>query len=307
MDGFISDEEAAKLDAEDGFISDADAAALDEGPSALERYGRGALKALPAAGAMFGGAAGTIMGIPSGPGAIATGLGGAGLGMAAGESLKNIGERYIFGDEKTRDDIYAGPAKAAVEGVTYEMGGQVIGALPGALKSGYNKLNNTLASKIGEGLDYAPKSNSEEILNAAKSLGIDDVPKGVTSSNPSFQQTESGLSQSGSFPAIKTRQQYNNYFKGLDDASGKIEGLKSPESSFTIGGNIQKDLSDQINASREPVSKMYDDLVPHMQKIPVNEKVVNKAFGALKRDPKFLTQDGQAILEGYKQIVKRTT
>lgn len=96
-------------------------------PGMGERIARGALRALPAAGAMFGGATGTILGMPAGPGAIATGVAGAGLGMAAGESLKNIGEHFIFGDEKTRSDIYAGPAKAALDGVTAEMGGQVIG------------------------------------------------------------------------------------------------------------------------------------------------------------------------------------
>ena len=82
------------------------------GGFSLEGLARGTLKALPVAGAMFGGAAGTVLGVPSGPGAIATGVAGAGLGMAAGESLKNIGEHYL-GDEKTREEIYAGPTKAA--------------------------------------------------------------------------------------------------------------------------------------------------------------------------------------------------
>lgn len=114
-----------------------------------ERLTRATLKSLPAAGAMFGGAAGAVMGLPAGPAAIATGVGGAGLGAATGEALKNLGERYLLGDEKTREDIYAGPAKAALEGVTYEMGGQALGAVPGLIKDSLHGLA-TPTSKAAE-------------------------------------------------------------------------------------------------------------------------------------------------------------
>ena len=265
------------------------------------RTGKAFSKALPAAGAMFGGAAGTIMGVPSGPGAIATGVAGAGLGMAAGESLKNIAEKYLFDEDKTRSDIYGGPAKAALDGATYEMGGQALSAIPGLIKGGVNSAKNLVAKKLGPNLDYTPIANKEAVEGAAKELGL-NVPRGVLTDNPTYQKLESGLSQSGSLPAKGIRDQYADFFKGIDNASSKISDLKTPDSDFSIGSNIQKDLADQVNASREPVSKMYEDLVPHMQKIPVDRGVVNKAFGALKRNPLFLTKDGQEMLQEYKAI-----
>jgi hypothetical protein len=145
-----------------------------EGPGALERYARGTLNALPAAGAMFGGAAGTMLGIPSGPGAIATGLAGAGLGAAGGEALKNIGEHFL-GDEQSRKEIYGGPAKAALDGVTYEMGGQV-------LSKGVGMAADAAApyvQKTGEGARNLAKKFGARALGAErgtiKKLGADKV------------------------------------------------------------------------------------------------------------------------------------
>lgn len=61
---------------------------------AAQEFVRGSVEALPTAGAMFGGAIGAAPGILTGPAAIpvmsAGGMGGAGLGMAGGESLKQI-------------------------------------------------------------------------------------------------------------------------------------------------------------------------------------------------------------------------
>jgi hypothetical protein len=139
-----------------------------------ERWARGALNALPAAGAMFGGAAGTVMGVPAGPGAIATGIAGAGLGMAAGESLKNIGEHFL-GDDKTREEIYAGPAKAALEGMTYEMGGQMLGKGVGHLA----EKAQPFLEDTGEGARKMAKRFGARALGAErgtiKKLGADKV------------------------------------------------------------------------------------------------------------------------------------
>lgn len=94
---------------------------------------QGSLDALPAAGAIGGGVlagAGT-MGLAA--------VGGAGLGAGMGAALKNLGEDYILGKEKTRAEIYGDPALAVLEGGTAEMGGAVAGKV---IAKGLNKVGS---------------------------------------------------------------------------------------------------------------------------------------------------------------------
>lgn len=149
-------------------------------------------------------------------------------------------------------------------------------------------------------MGFPSVENRAAIEAAAKNLGIKDVPKALLTSNPTYQQLESGLAQSGSIPAKGVRDQYNNFFKSLEDASKKISDLKTADSDFASGSKIQSDMAKQVSNARAPVSQMYEDLTPHLKKIEVNEDVVNKAFGALKRNPIFQNQQGRALLEEYK-------
>lgn len=110
------------------------------------------LNALPTAGMIGGGAAagaaGFALPVPGGA-AVGTAIG-SGLGAAGGEALKNLGEKYILGEDKTRAEIYGNPAKGFVDGVSAEMGGQVIGkgidSAPGAVKWATQKVGKIFAS-----------------------------------------------------------------------------------------------------------------------------------------------------------------
>lgn len=92
-------------------------------------YIQGTLNTLPAVGMVGGGmaagAAGFVAPIPGGA-ALGAAAGGS-LGDAAGEALKNLGEKYILGQNKSRSEIYGNPAKGLMEGGAGEMGGQSIG------------------------------------------------------------------------------------------------------------------------------------------------------------------------------------
>lgn len=90
-------------------------------PKAVKGEGfiRGALQALPTAGAIAGGTMGLASPIPGGA------FVGSGLGAAAGKALENFGEK-LLGDEKTYTEAAADPVVAGIEGVTAEMGGQAV-------------------------------------------------------------------------------------------------------------------------------------------------------------------------------------
>lgn len=272
---------------------------------------RTALDALPVVGAVAGGAFGGGAGVVEGMGPLsiplgaAQGVAGASLGAAGGESLKNILKSYLLDEKQTVSDVFKKPAIAAKEGAMWEMGGQAIGAVPGLIKSGAQGVKNFVASKVGPSVEYTPIANKEAVERAASELGL-NLPKAVLTDNPTYQKLESGLSQSGSFPAKSIRDTYNNFYKGLENASSKIADLKTPESDFSIGKAIQKDITDQVSASKAPVKELYDSVVPDLQKIPVDQKVVNKVFGQLKKQPIFQTQDGKAFLQEHKDIILNT-
>ena len=73
-----------------------------------------------------------------GSGPIGT-AGGTVLVTLAGTALKNIGEKYLADEDKTREQVYMDPIKAFPEVYLKEMGGQITGAIGGKI-----------ASKVGE-------------------------------------------------------------------------------------------------------------------------------------------------------------
>ncbi len=190
-------------------------------------------------------------------------------------------------------------------GKSAALGGTIGSAIDGVSSlagKGSDYLKKLASEKLGQNVEFTPAANAQAVEDAAKKLGLDNIPKALLTDNPTYQKMESGLAQSGSIPAKSVRDQYGSFFKGIDDASSKIADLKTPESEFSIGQGIQKNLADKINEMRAPVSEMYNDLTPQLKKIPVDQGVVTKAFGALKRDPLFQTADGKAMLEEYKAI-----
>ena len=278
-----------------------------------EQIGRKVLSTLPVIGAAAGGVVGAGAGLLTGPlapfsssvGAVA----GAGVGGAGGEALKNLIEHYTFGDEKSSSDLITEPLKAGKDMAMYEAGGAALMAAPkviyGGAKNAVDSASKYLTKKAGEGLEYTPIANKDAVEAAARNLNI-EVPKGVLTNNPTYQKLESGLSQSGSIPARDIRKSYESMREGLSKAVNKISDMKTPDSDFALGGEIRKDLIEQVNKNKEPIKELYDNIVPNLQKIPVNNSVVNTVFGNLKKNPIFQTQSGKAFLDEHKGIISNT-
>jgi len=254
---------------------------------------RGSLESLPTAGMLIGGAlgggAGFLAPIPGGS-AIGS-VGGAGLGSAAGESLKQTGLKYLLGDEgpKTTEELYGKLGEAAKEGMFGEMLGQTIAKPLQKLGGKLSEYQDALAEKI--------KQNAPEIKAAAKRLGF-EAPLGFLSENPTVQKLESSLSQSPRMTATPERQAYENVQKGIKSASEKIEGFKTGESDFELGSRLQKGLKSEIQAQREPVAGIYKDINKDLMQIKLQPKITNQNVGILKKDPLFKTKDGQQFLNG---------
>lgn len=254
--------------------------------------------ALPAAGAVGAG----LLATPESMGAATIPAGA--MGYTAGKQLARILDSHIFGEGGGESSLSGQVKQTAgdlLEGGSFEMGGRILGEVPGLLKSGTDSALSSVRAKFGPSLDYSPISNQADVIKSGGELGV-EIPRGVLTDNPNFQKLESGLSQSGSLPAKGVRDQYNNFFKGIDQASDKIADLKTPQSDFSLGASIKDDLAKQVNNARAPVSEMYNNLTPDLQKIPVDAGVVNQTFGTLKRNPIFQTKDGMEALEDAKNV-----
>ena len=142
-------------------------------------------KALPLVGMMAGGAGGTVAGVPTGPGAVASGALGAAAGAAGGEALRQTIGRAIGvqRDQETGKmiSIAEGAKGVGIEGAigaTAELGGRAIAptfnwliAKPlknvAGIVGGYSK-------EMLERIFKRPKETTRAILDAAKDGGAAD-------------------------------------------------------------------------------------------------------------------------------------
>jgi hypothetical protein len=253
--------------------------------------------AVPIVGAM--GAAALAAPETGGFGAIPAGA----LGYAGGKQVAKAMNRYLLGDEQPAvgtGQALANAGKDVRDGLLFEVGGRALSEVPGVAKGAYGSFKDFLRTKMGQGLEYTPIANKAAVEDAARSLNL-DVPRGVLTSNPTFQKLESGLSQNSSAFSTKVRDKYNAFNKGIKDAGEKIADLGVGDR-YSAGAEIKGDLSGQIAKDREVTSGLYNELTPDLQKIQPNQNVINRVFGDLKKNPIFQTKGGKAYLEDAKSV-----
>lgn len=170
MAKFISDAEMEALESKQpkkaNFISDEEMSKLEQLEQPQEESsgitGRGLLKGTLEALPMAGGLAGGFFGTAAGP--VGT-VGGAAAGGYLGKAVQNLGEKYLLGEDKTREDIYVGPVKEAALAAAGEGAGQIALKGIGALGTGIKKTASSL-SRIPEKTmeTYAKKTKDVEKL-----------------------------------------------------------------------------------------------------------------------------------------------
>jgi hypothetical protein len=240
------------------------------------------LSALPLMGTMAGGVAGAISPMPGGA------VIGAGLGGAGGEALKQIGQKYLLGNEAAPlENRISDIAQQGLLGSEQEMGGQLLAKPLQAAGEGLGKYYEAIKDKI--------KPNAPEITAASERLGFSPT-QGMLSENPTLQKMESSLSQSPRPTATEQRQAYENVRKGFGTAAENIEGLKTGESNYKLGSNLKTGLESEVQAAKAPVSELYGDINKDLINIKLQPKINNKSIGILKKDSVFKTKDGKEFL-----------
>lgn len=259
-------------------------ASIQEKPSAFSLSGRGLLKgaveALPMAGGLAGGAIGTV-GMP-GAGTIA----GAGLGAAAGESLRRFVTPYLPGEEGYKTGLGAptnvneakesaknvgegllASGKAGAEMATAEAGGQAVSGL----------VNKLLAVKGAP----AAKEGVEEIMAAGKRLGVKPTA-GMKTKDMLTTGMESSLEQSPSIAGQAVRSETMPVKKGLQSTvEGLLEEATPTTQRASVGGEIKKGIEAKVGEKYAPIKDAYSDLESHMSSISVPDSAKKAATRAI--------------------------
>lgn len=207
---------------------------------------KGTLEALPFAGSLAGGVIGTA-GAP-GLGTIA----GAGLGAGAGKALQNLGERYLLGEEKTREDIYAKPALATLEGATAEMGGQLIGP---ALKIGAEKGAKAL-EKVSETQAFKSTGAMLKDFRSASDKGlISDLgkfikDKKIAGVGTSFEKVSDNANAVRQKAGIKLDEIYKSVEQSIPNIGKRDSGFNPIRDKDEILSSVAEKLGDAEGAKR---------------------------------------------------------
>jgi len=171
MPKFISDADMLKLESSQTkkeFISDEEMLKLEqpEEESILKQVARGVISAVPAVGALAGGAfagAGTL-----GLGSVAGGA----LGYAGGKEVEGLLNKYLLDEEGPSTapiDQLGRVAGNIAEGATYEMGGQILG-------KGIEKAAPYVTSGL-KGIGAEFKGGASKVL--ADDLGLSGNPQQI--------------------------------------------------------------------------------------------------------------------------------
>lgn len=258
---------------------------------------QGALNALPmvgmAGGGMLGGAAG-LFGGPAAPLSVPLGgAAGAGLGGAAGTALKNLGEKYILGKDKSRAEIYGDPLKAIPESAAAEMGGQVLGA---GIKAGVSGAKGLVS-------ELAAKENAPQISEAAKRLGAKATP-GMLSGSQTVQDLESSLQQSPTIGGALVRRQTKPVAGAIKNTAEGLVKDQTPLSPFDTGQKVKELLSRDIESKFAEPSRLFDELRQYTKDIASTPKSTKAVTRNMMSIPEISTFEDGAAASAARSVAK---
>ena len=222
---------------------------------------KGGLEALPMAGGLAGGIIGGGAGFLSPiPGGAAYGTaGGAGLGSIAGESLKQLGEKYILGEEgpKTSGEYLKELGKSGILGIMQEMGGQAatkaleVAASTPIVKKGISAVGEK-ATKIAHTLTGLSEN---EIKTYAKHA--DEIEKMAKSSDSNVSTAADEIRRNYFKDIDVTRKSMNNKItKALQNSAETIDATPIISKFADEAAKVnQKLYPDQVKQIQDLIKK----------------------------------------------------
>jgi len=206
-------------------------------------------------GATVGAPLGVAAGTAGGPAGMVIG-GGAGLltggllGAGATTALFEKGRQRVSQAVGAREEL--DPSAIAQAGLL-GAGGELLGGGAGVLLRGLGKGVGKIVSKFSAGL----KKSAPEIEAAAKELGATATP-GQLSESRILQELESAQAQSGGMiGGIGVRKQVEKNRQAVQDVADGIVSEASERSSFEVGDQAGKQISESLASKLEPAEALY--------------------------------------------------
>lgn len=220
---------------------------------------------------------------------------GAGLGAVAGYG-------YSRNDEEKLGKMAGGAALGGAAPVVVDKA-----IIPAAKKVAEvaGGLKNAIVS-WAEQYKTMPKPNAEEITSAAQSLGFEPT-KGMLSQSKDIQALEESLVKGGGLFAGDAIKKAKGAQAGIKSGLEKVELQTTPASTQEVGQNIASGLDDEFTRITAPVSEAYKLVDKPLQKIPVNESVVNQVIGLARRNDLFRSDKGEQFLAQLKSDILKQT
>lgn len=267
--------------------------------SATSVSGRGLLKgtieALPAAGAIAGGAIGTVLG-PAGI------LGGGALGAGIGKGLENLAERYLLGEEKTREQTYMDPVREMATDAAFGAGGMLLGKVG---KGAYNLSKGPIDDMVQRmSPDLSPRAS--QIKAAGEALDIQPT-RGMLTEDDFVGSLENVLSKRMTKAGGKVRDQYKNFYEGIDRVTDEIVNPQAlRQSPVSLGEEAKGLIGKGVDEKLAPATDFYKsakEATPYMDVVPKTAERVSKNILKIP-DAKF--SEGSLLRQAADDVSKIT-
>jgi hypothetical protein len=200
---------------------------------------KGALNALPMAGAVGGG----LLASETGPGAVVA----AGAGGAMGNELKRIGNKYLLGEEQTSGlDHALETAGEGAMGATGEMGGQIAGKLIGKAGQALANSGKSLKAVANKQAFRAAGPMLKDVRAMGAAGKIDEIGQFALDNGivKAGDNVESVAQKANEFRKMTGERLSNIYDKA-------IEGLPAAEAESARGFNPARDKSEILSTLKK--------------------------------------------------------
>lgn len=238
--------------------------------ASAKRFGNQVVEDLPTYGAMAGGVA---AGLPAGAatlglGTIPAALTGAGMGAAAGQTLKNVIKSYTAPDEapKNLTEATKSVVGAIPGGVEQEMGGQILGAGLHKAAEMTPKVSKYLAEKFGKVYANVPEDFTKEYIERGGDIKARPADQILEDLHGKYDEAQTNLDnakvahESARSEAQEARQGAGEQFidtkyqaqHAADQAKEELDRAFMEKRESLQNSNVQH--------LREPISKSIDEL-----------------------------------------------
>lgn len=184
-----------------------------------------------------------------------------GVGLVKGAARVGALTAAGMSDAETADGVVEDVAKGTVLGAASAKALQNAQSLAGTA-------TRALADKISP---YRQKMNTEEIIEAARRMGIKVTP-GMLDDTGFVERLESALSKSPSLFGQSVARNRDKVTNRLNEIGQEVTAEASNQSPYQIGESFKEGVTAKVGERLDPISAVFTEVAESTKNIPVGEK-----------------------------------